>query len=350
MRIIHKDLENNQIKLLTENLNDLWHLQHIISPGDVVVSMTWRRPKSETDKFRPERREKERVKLSLRVKKVEFRKFSNELRVLGEIVKGPDIGEHHSIKIDTDSKFTLLKEWKSDHLDRLREAREASKRPKMLLAALDDERATFGLVRQYGLEKLGEITSSASGKMYESNRRASESEYYQKICDFIQSHMKSKGTSSVIVAGPGFAKKEVYSLLKDEYPEIASKTHLGNTSTPGESGLNEIIRRGIVKRVLDEDRMSMETELVEKMMKEVSKNGKATYGREKVEKAARAGAIDKLLVSDEVLKKKREEVEPIIERARGTGSDIFMISSEHEAGNQLARMGGLGALLRYSLG
>ncbi|KXA92727.1 hypothetical protein AKJ64_02410, partial [candidate division MSBL1 archaeon SCGC-AAA259E17] len=278
-----------------------------------------------------------------------FRKFSNELRVLGEIEKGPDIGEHHSIKLDTNSKFTLIKEWKPDHLERLREAREASKRPKMLLVALDNERATFGLVRQYGLEKLGEITSSASGKMYESDREASESEYYQKICDFIQNQMDSRGTSSVIVAGPGFAKKEVHSLLKDEYPEIASETHLGNTSTPGESGLNEIIRRGIVKRVLDEDRMSMETELIEEMIEEVSKNGKATYGREEVQKAAEAGAIDKLLVSDEVLKKKRGEIEPIIERARETGSDVFMISSEHEAGNQLARMGGLGALLRYSL-
>lgn len=349
MRIIHKDLENNRIKLLTENLNDLWHLQHIISSGDIVTSTTWRRPKSETDKLRPEREEKKRVKLSLRVKKVEFQEFANKLRILGEIEKGPDSGEHHTINLDENSKFTLTKEWKSDHLDRLEEAKKASKRPKVLLVALDDETATFGLVRQYGLEELSEINSATSGKMYESDRKSTETEYYRKICSGIENYVEEEGIPSVIIAGPGFTKKEVNSLIKEEYPDIAQKTHLGNTSNTGRSGLNEIIRRGIVKRVSKEDRASLETELIEKMMKEVSKNGKATYGIEKVRRATEAGAVEKLLVSDKLLRKNRKKVEPVVEQARNKGSEIFIVSSEHEAGTQLARIGGIGALLRYKI-
>lgn len=347
MRIIYKDLENNRIKLQTENLNDLWHLQHIISPNDIITSTTWRRKKTETDKIRSERQEKERVKLSLRTKEVEFHKFSNKLRVLGKIEKGPDIGEHHTINLDTDSKFTLTKEWKPDHLERLEEAVKASNRPKVLLVALDDETATFGLIRQYGLEQLGEINSTTSGKMYESDRETSEKEYFGEVCSTIKNYVKSKNTPSIIIAGPGFAKKEVLSILQDKYPKIAEKTHLGNTSGPGKTGLNEIIRRGIVKRVSEEDRASYETELIEKMLEEVSKNGKATYGVKKVENAVEIGAVEKLLVSDKKLRKDRGKLEPLIERTRNTGGDIVIVSSDHESGEQLARMGGVGALLRY---
>lgn len=347
MRIIYKDLKNNRVKLRTENLNDLWHLDRIISPGDVITANTWRRKKSESDKIRPERQEKERVKLSIRVKDVKFHKHSNNLRVLGKIEKGPNTGEHHTINIDKDKEFVLTKKWGSDHLERLEEARKSSDRPKVLLVALDDETATFGLVRQYGLEELGDITSTKSGKMYESNREASEKEYYGEVCSTIKNYVESKKIPSVIVAGPGLTKKEIQSMLREKYPEIAEEIHLGNTSNVGKSGLNEIIRRGIVKRVSEKDRASLETDLIEKLIERVSKNGKATYGKEEIEKAAKMGAIEKLLISDKKLRRNREEIIPIIEKTRNAGGKIFIVSSEHEAGEQLIRLGGIGALLRY---
>lgn len=349
MRIIYKNLEENRIELRTENLNDLWHLEQIISPGDVLTAETWRRRKSESDKIRPERQEKERVTLSIRVKDVEFHEYSNQLRVLGKIEKGQDIGEHHTIRIDKDFRFTLTKDWETDHLERLEEAEKASKRPKVLLVAIDDETATFGLVRQYGLEEFGEVTSTASGKMYSSDRDASEKEYHGEVCSTIKNFVESKDIPSVIIAGPGLTKKKVHSRLKEKYPQIAENTHLGNTSHTGKSGLNEIIRRGIVKRVSEEDRASLETSLVEEMLKRVSENGKATYGEDEAKKAAEMGAIEKLLVSDEKLRKEREKVAPIIKETRNKGGEAFIVSSEHEAGEKLSRLGGLGALLRYRI-
>lgn len=347
MRTVHRDLKRGRIKLLSETLDDLWHLQHLIEPGDLVISSTLRRPKSETNKIRPERREKERVKISLRVEKVEFHKYSNRLRVLGEIERGPDRGEHHTINLDTDSKFTVVKDWKSDHLQRLREAERASKRPRMLLLALDDESATFGLVRQYGLEELGRIDSRTSGKLYESDRKSERSRFYRKICSMMKNHMKMKNTESAIIAGPGFAKKDLHLMLKEKFPEIASKTHLGNTSAAGKSGLNEIIRRGIVKRVSQNDRISYETELVEKMMGEIAEDGLAVYGREEVEDAIDFGAVDRLLVADELLRKERDKVEPMLDRTRDVGGQIVILSTEHEGGKRLSKLGGIGALLRF---
>lgn len=349
MRIVWKDLEEDRIKLQTENLNDLWHLQHLISPDDIVTSHTWRRPESENDKIRPERREKERVKLTVRVKEVEFQEFSNKLRVLGIIEKGPDVGNHHTINIDTDSEFILTKDWESDQLERLEEAKKASKRPTVLLVAADDETATFGLVRQYGLKELTEINSTTSGKMYDSDREASDSEYYGKVSSTINNFFESRDIQSVIVAGPGVAKKEIQSVLEEKYPNVAERTHLGATSHTGRSGLNEIIRRGIVKRVSKKDRTSKETELIEKLMEEISTDGKGTYGIENVKKATESGAVDKLLVSDKVLREEREDVRPLMEEVRNKGGKVIVISSEHDSGKQFLRIGGLGALLRYKL-
>lgn len=347
MRIIYRDLKNQKIKILTENLDDLWHLKNIIDPGDQVNSITWRRPKIETDKVRPERREKERVNIKLRVEKTEFHKFSNRLRILGEIEEGPDKGEHHTLNINTNSKLTVIKEWKDYHLQRLREARKASNRPKILLIAVDDESATFGIVRQYGLEEITRIESRKSGKLYETDRESEESEFYNDICSTINNLIQRKNIPRAIIAGPGFTKKEIYEKIKEKYSEITRKIHLGSTSTGGRSGLNEIIRRGIVKRVSEKDRISLETELIEEMIRRITKNGLATYGEEEVKKAVELGAVEKLLLTDKTLRGNRLEMEKILNKVRKKGGEVMILSTEHEAGRQLMNLGGIGALLRF---
>ena len=170
-----------------------------------------------------------------------------------------------------------------------------------------------------------------------------------EVCSNIENHVRDKDIPSVIIAGPGFTKKDIYAYLEENYPDVADKVHLGNTSHTGRSGLNEIIRRGIVKRVSREDRTSKETSLVEELMENVSKDGKATYGVDKVKEAAEAGAIEKLLVSDVVLREERESVRPFMEQVRNKGGEVEVISSEHDAGRQFSRMGGVGALLRYKI-
>ena len=39
------DLKNNsgEIRLLPESIDDLWHLQHLVAPGDLVFATTFRK-------------------------------------------------------------------------------------------------------------------------------------------------------------------------------------------------------------------------------------------------------------------------------------------------------------------
>ena len=96
MRVLHRDPKTGEIKMRVENPDDLWHLHNLLLPGDLVRASTTRREEVKSDKVRPERGEKVRVTLTIRVEGVEFQAFSDRLRITGVIEEGPqDLGRHH---------------------------------------------------------------------------------------------------------------------------------------------------------------------------------------------------------------------------------------------------------------
>lgn len=348
MRIIHRDLKRGRIKLAVETLDDLWHLQHLVEPGDLATMLTLRRERAEMDKLRPERPEKKPVKLSIKVEGIEFHRFANRLRLLGTIEGGPDKGKHHAFSLEPGATLALTKHWRPDHLDRLQEAVKASRRPRILLVALDDASAEFGLVRQYGLEQLGTIARPMAGKHYAVEREADELKFFHRLAAAMSDVMTREGIRVAIVAGPGFTKDNFFVFLKGTYPDLAAKVKRDNVSSGGRAGLYEIIRRGLVERVSEEDRVSFETMLVEQLMGEIAKEGLAAYGKSEVERAASLGAVEKLLIADEMLRA-RNTIEGLLERVRKTRGKVIVVSTEHDAGRQLKGLGGIAALLRFKL-
>ena len=347
MRVIHKDLRHGKIKLVVETLDDLWHLQHLVEPGDIATSLTWRREREVEEKLRPERLEKRRVTLSIRIGSVEFHKHANQLRLLGMIVEGPDIGKHHSFGIEPGSTLTITKEWRLDHFDRIKEAVKASRRPRVLLVALDDASAELALVRQYGLDELGTIHHPRAGKRYTVEREAEEKKFFHKLATSMRDIISREGVRAAIVAGPGFTKDSFIAFLREKYPELASNVKRDDISSGGRAGLYEIVRRGLIERISEEDRLSFETSLVEQLMIKIAKGGLATYGKTEVERAASLGSVEKLLVADELLRRDRACVEEVLERVRKTRGQVIVMSTEHDAGKQLMALGSVAALLRF---
>ena len=346
MRIIHKDMKHGKIKLVPETLDDLWHLQHLIEEGDLITALTWRREKAEADKLRPERLEKKPVMLSIKVESVEFHKFANMLRVLGKIEAGPDVGKHHSLGVEPGFVLTLTKSWQLEHLERLHEAVKASRRPRVLLVALDDESAELGLVRQYGLEHVGTIHYPRAGKRYASKEPGVQ-KFFHELAAAMGNVMEREGARAAIVAGPGFTKEEFHKFLREGYPELASKVRRDDVSTGGSAGLYEIVRRGLVEQVSHEDRLSLETSLMEQLMAKIAKEELATYGKEDVARAASIGAVEKLLIVDELLRRERAKLDDLLKQVRKTRGEVIVISTEHDAGRQLLSIGGVAALLRF---
>ncbi|MFQ6050557.1 MAG: mRNA surveillance protein pelota [Candidatus Hydrothermarchaeota archaeon] len=371
MKIIHRDLKKGRIKLRIDSLNDLWHLQNIIESGDLVFSKSYRRDQEVIkNKIRTERPEKKLVYLGIRVKNVDFHPHSNRLRILGVIEHGTDLGKHHTLDVTERTIITIEKSWKNDQLERLKEAEIEAKRPLIMVVTIDESEAEIFIFRQYGIESLGKIYSGLSKKMDEKSFSTTKKGFFREIANKMMENkiIENKSTESemtremiknemiqaIIICGPGFMKEDFLNFLSENYKELSEISKLEPASNTGKPGVHEIIKRGAIDRVIKDDRISKEFKVVESLLEEIGKGtGLGVYGLQEVERAVNYGAVDKLIVSDRTLRefrsRKDDRIEEIMENARKTSSHIMIISSEHEAGENLLSLGGIAALLRYKI-
>ena len=152
MRVMKENLrgDEGEITLLPESLDDLWHLKHLIEPGDLVFALTHRKVQAIADKARPEKLERRPVRLGIRVEDIEFHIYSNWLRLHGVIKSGIDVGAYHTLNIEVGTDLSIVKyHWRPDQFQRIKEAVAESKRPKVVLALVEEGEATIGVLRQF---------------------------------------------------------------------------------------------------------------------------------------------------------------------------------------------------------
>ncbi|MFZ2071537.1 MAG: mRNA surveillance protein pelota [Halobacteriota archaeon] len=364
MKILRMELKDRgvnrrtgEIALIPESLDDLWHLKHIIEPGDLVFSLTYRRLEEATDKVRPDKTDKKPLRLGIRLESVEFHKFSHRLRLKGVIVHGLDteLGSYHTFNIESKTELSIIKTWKEHQLKRLREAAKAVVASPIIILTIEEGEAVAGVVRQYGVDELFYIRSG-SGKGMD-GAGALKNEFFHQVIEPLKSSFSAIAADAMIIAGPGFVKNEFFSVLKEKEPELTKRTRIEQTSSIGVAGFIEVLKRGAVNRLRDEERLTWEVRLMDQLMEEISKDGKAVYGKEEVIKALQFGAIATLLVCDDKLMVSsteeegagREEIEAILEDVERVRGKIVVFSTEFEPGKRLKGLGGLAAILRFKI-
>ncbi len=340
MKILHKDLKNGEIKLRVEVEDDLWHLYNIISPGDLVFSLTQRREEKQADKIRAERGEKKTMRLGIRVEKVEFHEFTDRLRILGVIEHGPqDIGEHHTFNITIGSELSVIKErWGRAQLKRLDEAVKSIERPLITFLTLEGDEAEIIVLREYGIKRLATITFSGSGKQYRSSKK---DEFFGNILRALKEFYRG---GELLITGPGFTKEEFISWAREREPGLFANAHVYASSHGGTVGVNEVMKR-VGTDVLENSRMAREAREVERLFVEISRSSACAYGKDDVERYLRQGAVEKLLISSRLMRTR--EGEEYMKLAEEGGAEVVVISELGEPGKRLESIGGLGAILRF---
>ena len=343
MRVLHRDPKTGEIKIRVENPDDLWHLHNLVVPGDLVRASTTRREEGKADKIRPERMEKVRVTLTIRIEKVEFQAFSDRLRLSGVIVEGPqDLGQHHTLNVGVEDVLSVIKTWRAHELRRIDEAVAAAQKPMVSLLALDDEEALLAQLRQYGVREIAMIRAPGHGKMFPSGDTTST--YFDEVLGKLRT--ADLGEALVLV-GPGFTREAFHAYLRSNDPDLARRVHSHATSYAGMRGVHEALRSGVGAKVFEESRVAQETRLVERLFDAIARDAPCAYGRAEVAQAVAAGAVETLLVSDAVVRDTGiEDLMRRTERARGT---VALVSRHHEAGQRLEALGGTGALLRFPI-
>lgn len=350
MRVLHRDLAHGTLKLLPENPDDLWHLRHIIEPGDIVWAVTFRRDDREEGKQRADKAERRRMYLGIEVEGMEYADFSDHLRIAGLIRDGPEDvprGNHHTLTVEAGTDLKVQKaRWHGYELDRVEEAVRATRRPKVIIVCIDDEGAVFAAVRQSGVERLSEVAGPGSMKGADRPPKGVRDEHFGELAAELK--RVRAGGEPLVVVGPGFTRTTFLEWLKDHEPGLAAGAATEGTGQSGMVGVYEAIKRGMVSRVVEGARVEAETELVESLFAGIGKgDGTVAYGATEVRTAIDSGAAELVMVSDTVVRD--PAMVAMLDSAERRGARVTVVSTTHEAGERLARLGGIAALLRYAL-
>ncbi len=339
MQLLHKSRKTGRVKLKPEHLDDLWELSQLIKQGDLVTARTERKIDLGSDRSNQVRKQ---LTLTGEVTKAELE--HDVLRIQSTITQGPDDlvshGDHHSFTIETNTEFTLEKNWDSVDWQRLEEA--AKRKPlNILLVTFDREEAWFAELNRRGYQTI----TSLSGDVAKKAPGGGDENFWKTLAELITDLDTRNEYQRIVAASPAFWTDYLTKALPGP---VAKKTATATCSAVGEAALAEVVKRPELQRVLEEDQTSQEEELVEEVLEAISKE-KACYGREECKEKAAIGQIKHLLVSHNLIQEAREdnwynELEAIIQQAKSTQASIHFL--EHVT-DQIDSLGGVAGVLRW---
>ncbi len=343
MKIIKIDKFTNEITLVPENLDDLWHLEKVIDTNDIIIGKTDRKikPKNEGEKAI-------RINLfiELKVENVSFQEFSENLKINGKIISGKpeefiEINAAQSIDIKIGEKVKIKKsEIKNWQIERIKKAEKESVSSKLLVVLIDDEIAELAFVNQFSINKKASINSNKSGKLYAQEKN----DYFQKVFDIIQTLSPKK----ILIAGPGFTKENLKKFIEDKKIKGFAQIIVESLNSVGETGLRELINSNKLEKIESELQLSKEGKLIEEFLENLAKQ-KADYGKERIKELVNLGAVEKIIVSEKYLLQNRSEVEELLTIAEKYACQINIISSKNNQEKIIYGMGGVVVILRYKV-
>jgi protein pelota len=360
LKIVKRVLKEGKIVLKIETLDDLWHLYNTVGPNDIVISKTSRRVRIGDEDSRKSDSVRKVMMLKLQVEDVSFHNFSNRVRIKGVILEGGgdlvNIGSYHTINIEPGDTLTIIKDhWPKFVLDRLKEATKSQLRPMCLLVTIEDGIAELFLAADFGIQEAVRVRTSISRK------RGDQKSYDATMKDFfadtllaLQSQLEQHEFGLIVIAGPGFVKDHFRDFLAGAKIKNLPPVVVESTNSIGVPGAKEILYRGVISKAVAELKVETETRLVESLIEHISKDdGLGSYGNDEVSNAVQYGAVEELLITDKKLRegdeKTRRWMDSLIRNTETTRGSFHIVSTEHPAGDQLQRLGGIGAILRFRL-
>lgn len=354
MKRLKMDPRTGTMDLQVDTLDDLWTLRNLIRAGDRVTASTTRTAESSDDKLRPEKAEKKRMTLGVRVEDVEWHRFDDHLRVHGIIETGPqDHGSHHTLvfRDERGTRLTIQKQdgrlhaWQRDLID---QAEKATKQPQVLLLAIDDQEAQFGQLQSYGLRPLGALPAGGQGKRFDAKGSgAAKKRFYDDVLGTLRT-LRTDPSIPLLVVGPGWWREEFIDHATAKEPDLMQGVRTDGTSQAGVAGLREALQRGVVAQVARDHRVHTETERVDTLYEHIGKDdGLAAYGPEEVLMAVQAGAVEEVLLTDVSVRENKHPA--VVDAAEQNRTTVHIVSTDHDAGERLQRLGGVAANLRFAV-
>ena len=318
--------------LKPETLNDLWSMQRILFVNDSVQSHSLRKFKTEDGKAG----DMKDVLIKLKVEKVELDKNSQRLRISGKIIEGRpmeyvQLNSYHTLNIKVFDTLQIEKQrWNSYLLSVVKHAIAITKKPRLGIIVMDDEKALPAYLLGFGIEFRSELYSHLSKRITPKEFQELHSKYFDELANII----REMSVETIIIAGPGFTKDELRKYFEDKgiVQKMGKRIVYLSTSNTERSGVYELIRSDDVAVLLDKERIREEFILMEQFLKGLS-IGKSKYGLEDVSTLVDSYDAQIVLVNDSMLSDPK--VQQLLEQSEKHHIKIEVFNADDEVGKQL---------------
>jgi peptide chain release factor subunit 1 len=189
-------------------------------------------------------------------------------------------------------------------------------------------------------------TGGQSAQRFARLREGAAKEHFKKVADYMKEQfLPLKELKGILIGGPGPTKHD-FMEQSQLTGELKKKVlAIKDLSYTGEFGLQELVEKS--QDVLAEEEIAIEKKAMNDFFALLSKEpGKTSYGKVQVEKALEMGAVDLLLLSEELDDK---TIDQLTEKSEKMGTKTMVISTETREGVQLRDMGKIAAILRFDL-
>lgn len=356
-----------KVKLIPDDVEDMWHLYNLIAIGDTIIATTMRKImlESATGSSSAER---VHTTLSVLVQTIDFDSNAVSIRISGRVNaenKHVKLGAFHTIDIECHRALTLSKPaWDAEYFERLNFALDPSTDAEIGVVLMDEGLAHVFLIgRSLTLTRARihkAIPRKGANALF--NRDTAVKAFFDMVYRAMGEHLKYDMLKAIIIASPGYVKDEFNAFLnlqamrQDDKPvlENKSKIVLCHASSGHKHALDEVFKRPEVMQRLTKTKAVTEFAMLDEFHAMMRKDdSRAIYGASFVKHACDMAAIEKLLITDSLFRssdvEQRKKYVSLTEQAKSMGATVVTFSTQHVSGEQLDLMGGIAAILRFPL-
>jgi protein pelota len=343
---------------IPEDADDLFTLRRIIENGDRIFADTTRVIKRVQEYARPDKGERIKVRVSIRVENISLDDMVDRLRITGIITNTDNElvprGTHHSLTVQVGDTITIDKnrKWNDVETNILRRSGNSTN---FILVAIDAQEAAVAKISGTHLKIIPNIYSGQSGKRYQhaAKNNPNIEIFFEDIAKTVQSIFSAAdNNSTIIIFGPGETKRRFYNLLVVKQKlEKGKVSVIDGVDVAGEDGIFVFLRSSAIKEAMSSSKLATVSSILDEVMRLVH-NSEAKYamGMQEVSNAASIKAIEYLVFSDSIFKTIDEsDIVKLLNLIESHGAKSFAVDSSTDIGWRVSSLGGIVALLRYSI-
>jgi protein pelota len=341
----------NAYFVIPEDSDDLFTLRRLVEPGDYAIADTSRVIKQDKEYGRPDKGERVKVRVSIRVDRVELDSTVDRLRISGNIETSDNEmvtrGTHHALSVQAGDMITIDKDRKWQDVE-LRMLKKSGDGASFILVAIDTQEAAVAKVSGTHAKIIPNIYSGQSGKRY-ATKNVSMDAFFGDAAKTVASVL-GEG-DRIIIFGPGETRRRFYNALdKHGLPKERAQV-VDGVDVAGEDGVFVFLRSQQARDAMGESKMAAVSSMLDQVMSMVRRGeNRFAMGLKEISDAAAAKAVEAVIFSDSVFKTADEgAVVKLLNTVEGHGARTYAVDSSTDMGLRVSSLGGMVALLRYAL-